>query len=111
MLRELGYNDVYASGVIHTIAGGYAMNLKLELGSQIGKFSADSIPHDIPPHNPWLLTIGIFIIYTGFWRSYAACNVPVISPEAISGQITGAAWTATNIYLAPTSLSAIVFYM
>tara|TARA_B100000780_G_scaffold249070_2_gene194654 strand:- start:276 stop:434 length:159 start_codon:yes stop_codon:yes gene_type:complete len=52
MLRELGYNDVYASGVIHTIADVYAMNLQLELGSQIGKFSADSIPHDIPPHNP-----------------------------------------------------------
>ena len=49
------------------------------------------------------------MIYTVFWGFYAACNVPVISPEVIGGQITGEAWTATNIYLAPTSLSAITF--
>ncbi len=49
------------------------------------------------------------MVYNGFWEIYAACNVLIISPEAISGQITGAAWTATNIYLAPTSFSAISF--
>ena len=49
------------------------------------------------------------MIYTGFWGFYAACNVPAISPELIGGQITGETWTATNIYLAPTSLSAITF--
>jgi len=54
-----------------------------------------------------LLTIGIFTIYTGFWGFYAACNVPMIAPEVIDGQITGVTWTATNIYLAPTTLGAI----
>ena len=38
-----------------------------------------------------------------------ACNVPVISPEGIGGQITGETWTATTIYLTPTTLSAITF--
>ena len=41
------------------------------------------------PHNPWLVTIGLFLIYTGFWGFYAACNVPLISPATIAGQITG----------------------
>ena len=45
------------------------------------------------------------MVYNRFWEIYAACNVLIISPEAI----TGPAWTATNIYLAPTSLSAISF--
>ena len=62
-----------------------------------------------PPHNPWLVTIGLFLIYTGFWGFYAACNIPMISPASIAGQITGETWTATNIYLAPTTLSAITF--
>ena len=31
------------------------------------------------------------------------------SPATIAGQITGDTWTATNIYLAPTTLSAITF--
>jgi len=35
--------------------------------------------------------------------------VPIISPQEIDGQIVGLTWTATNIYLAPTSLSAITF--
>ena len=61
------------------------------------------------PHNPWLLTIGLFLIYTGFWGFYAACNVPIIAPEVIDGQITGVTWVTTNIYLAPTTLSAITF--
>ena len=109
MVRELGYHDAYASGVIHAIAGGYAFGVLAVLGPRIGKFAKDGTPRDIPPHNPWLLSVGIFTIYTGFWGFYAACNVPVISPEVIGGQITGETWTATNIYLAPTSLSAITF--
>ena len=109
MVKVLGYHDAYASVVIHAIAGGYALGLLLVLGPRIGKFAADGTPRDIPPHNPWLLTIGIFLIYTGFWGFYAACNVPIISPEVIDGQITGTTWTATNIYLAPTTLSAITF--
>ncbi len=109
MVKVLGYHDAYASGVIHAIAGGYALGVIMVLGPRIGKFAADGTPRDIPPHNPWMLAIGLFLIYTGFWGFYAACNVPAISPEVIDGQITGTTWTATNIYLAPTSLSAITF--
>ena len=109
MVQYLGYHDAYASGVIHAIAGGYALGVIMVLGPRIGKFSPNGTPRDIPPHNPWMLTIGIFLIYTGFWGFYAACNVPAISPEGIGGQITGTTWTATNIYLAPTSLSGITF--
>ncbi|MGB7205296.1 MAG: ammonium transporter [Anderseniella sp.] len=109
MVKLLGYHDAYASGVIHAIAGGYALGVLMVLGPRLGKFAADGTPRDIPPHNPWMVTVGLFLIYTGFWGFYAACNVPVISPEGIGGQITGATWTATNIYLAPTTLGAITF--
>ena len=109
MVKLLGYHDAYASGVIHAIAGGYALGVLVVLGPRLGKFRADGSPRDLPPHNPWLVTLGIFMIYTGFWGFYAACNVPAISPSAIGGLITGETWTATNIYLAPTSLSAITF--
>jgi ammonia channel protein AmtB len=109
MVKLLGYHDAYASGVIHAIAGGTALGVLIVLGPRLGKFRTDGSPRDIPPHNPWLVTVGLFLIYTGFWGFYAACNVPIISPETIGGQITGATWTATNIYLAPTTLSAITF--
>jgi len=109
MVKLLGYHDAYASGVIHAIAGGTALGVLVVLGPRLAKFGADGSPRDIPPHNPWLVTIGLFLIYTGFWGFYAACNVPIISPAVIAGQITGETWTTTNIYLAPTTLSAITF--
>ena len=107
MVQLLGYHDAYASGVIHGIAGGTALGVLVVLGPRLGRFRADGTPREFVPHNPWLVTIGLFLIYTGFWGFYAACNVPIISPETIGGQITGTTWTATTIYLTPTTLGAI----
>ena len=107
MVQLLGYHDAYASGVIHAIAGGFALGVLVVLGPRLGKFAQDGTPRDILPHNPWLVCIGLFMIYTGFWGFYVACNVPIISPDAIDGLITGETWTATNIYLTPTTLGAI----
>ena len=80
MVKLWGYHDAYASGVVHAIAGGAALAFLIVLGPRIGKFRADGTPRDIPPHNVWLVTIGLFLIYTGFWGFYAACNIPIISP-------------------------------
>ncbi len=109
MVKLLGYHDAYASGVIHAIAGGAALGVLVVLGPRIGKFRADGTPRNIVPHNPWLVTVGLFLIYTGFWGFYVACNVPIADPAYIDGQITGTTYTATTIYLTPTTLSAIVF--
>ena len=47
----------------------------------------------------------MFLIFTGFWGFYAACNIPImnIAPEG------GTFFSATTIYLTPTTLSAITF--
>ncbi|MGB3022683.1 MAG: ammonium transporter [Methyloceanibacter sp.] len=109
MVKLLGYHDAYASGVIHAIGGGTALGVLVVLGPRLGRFAADGTPREFVPHNQWLVTVGLFLIYTGFWGFYAACNVPIISPELIAGQVTGSTWTATTIYLTPTTLSAITF--
>ncbi len=111
MVQMLGYHDAYASGVIHAIAGGAALGVLVVLGPRIGKFRADGTPRNIVPHNPWLVTVGLFLIYTGFWGFYVACNVPIISSADIGSTVEGATpvFTATTIYLTPTTLSAIVF--
>ena len=107
MVTQLGYHDAYASGVIHAIAGGFALGVIIPLGARVGKFAKDGTPRQINPHNKWLVTIGLFLIYTGFWGFYVACNVPIIG----SGDIGAAegSFTGTTIYLTPTTLSAIVF--
>jgi len=106
MVQKLGYHDAYASGVIHAIAGGFALGILVVLGPRIGKFRADGTPREIVPHNPWLVAIGLFLIYTGFWGFYAACNVPIIDVDADEARVF---FSATNIYLAPTTLSGITF--
>ncbi len=105
MVQKLGYHDAYASGVIHAIAGGFALGVLAVLGPRIGKFNADGSANQINPHNPWLVAIGLFLIYTGFWGFYAACNVPIIDVQTGDGVF----FSATNIYLTPTTLSAITF--
>jgi ammonia channel protein AmtB len=89
------------------VAGGAALGVLVHLGPRIGKFRKDGTARDIAPHHPWLVTIGLFLIYTGFWGFYVACNVPIIAEADIGA--TGAGFTATTIYLTPTTLSAIVF--
>lgn len=103
MVRLLGYHDAYASGVIHAIAGGFALGILCVLGPRIGKFAPDGTPRNLNPRNPWLVTIGLFFIYTGFWGFYVACNVPMWDIQDGDGVF----YSATNIYLAPTTLSAI----
>ena len=109
MVHKLGYHDAYASGVIHAIAGGFALGVLLILGPRIGKFRKDGSARKILPHNPWLVCIGIFLIYTGFWGFYAACNVPIIDffGSDMLDVEDKTLFTATNIYLGPTTLSAI----
>ncbi len=105
MVQKLGYHDAYASGVIHAIAGGFSLGVLIPLGQRIGRFRPDGTARDIPPHDPWFATVGLFIIFTGFWGFYAACNVPMIDIQAGDG----VSFSATNIYLGPTTLSAITF--
>jgi len=105
MVQKLGYHDAYASGVIHAIAGGFSLGVLIPLGQRIGRFRADGTAREFMPHDPWLATIGLFIIFTGFWGFYAACNIPMWDVQSGDGVF----FSATNIYLGPTTLSAITF--
>lgn len=106
MVQLMGYHDAYASGVIHAIAGGAALAVIIVLGPRIGKFGPNRTIRDIKPHNTWMTCIGLFLIYTGFWGFYVACNIPILDVDPSDG---GVFFSATNIYLMPTTLSAITF--
>jgi len=108
MVAQLGYHDAYASGVIHAIAGGFALGVLVHLGPRIGKFRADGTARNIVPQNPWLVTIGLFLIYTGFWGFYVACNIPILDVGEMAG-MSESFFSTTNIYLTPTTTSAITF--
>ena len=106
MVQILGYHDAYASGVIHGLAGGSALAILIHLGPRLGRFRKDGTPRVFPAHNTWLIIIGMFLIYTGFWGFYAACNVPIYDIDPAEGSTL---YSATTIYLTPTTLSGITF--
>ena len=105
MVQKLGYHDAYASGVIHAIAGGFVLGILIPLGQRIGRFRPDGTAREFPLQSPWAATVGLFVIFTGFWGFYAACNVPMWDVQAGDGVF----FSSTNIYLQPTTLSAITF--
>ena len=108
MVQKLGYHDAYASGVIHALAGGSALAILIHLGPRIGRFRDDGTPRILPAHNTWMIIIGLFLIYTGFWGFYAACNVPIYDVD-FDPDDGRKFFSAVTIYLTPTSLSAITF--
>jgi ammonia channel protein AmtB len=104
MTQYLGFHDQYCSAVLHSVAGFAALGILLHLGPRIGKFGPDGMPREIPAHNPWMVTVGLFMIYIGFFGFYAACHIPIANVAA-EGQ--PAYWTATNIYGVPITLSGV----
>jgi ammonia channel protein AmtB len=97
MVLEWGYRDVAAAGVVHTIAGFFALGILIPLGARIGKFNADGTANDLRGHNMPLTVTGLMMIIIGFFGFLGACLI--YDPAA--------QWV--NIYGIPSNLSAFVF--
>ncbi len=97
MVVNWGFRDVAAAGVVHTIAGFFALGILIPLGPRIGKYNADGSANDLRGHNMPLTVVGLMMIIIGFFGFLGACLIydPV-------GQ-----WV--NIYGIPSNLSAFVF--
>src|SRR5687767_6060692 len=96
MLR-FGFHDSIASGVVHGVAGAFALGVLFNLGPRIGKYTREGLARGFRPHNLHITCMGLMLIFTGFYGFYAACLV--IASTTFPG------WA--NIYLSPTTLGSI----
>ena len=96
---HFGYHDFAASGVVHGIAGIFALGVLFNLGPRIGRYDRNGGTRAFKPHNLHLTLMGLMIIFTAFYAFYAACLA--ITADTTPG------WA--NIYLSPATLSAITF--
>jgi Amt family ammonium transporter len=94
---RFGFHDAIASGVVHGVAGAFALGVLFNLGPRIGKYTREGLVRQFRPHNLHMTIMGLMLIFTGFYGFYAACLV--ISSTAAPG------WA--NIYLSPTTLGSI----
>jgi ammonia channel protein AmtB len=103
LVTTLGYHDFGAAGVVHAVAGFFALGVLINLGPRIGKFNPDGTVNDLGAHNlPFTLT-GLMLIIVGFWGFLMGCViVPGESWSWYSDQ-----WA--TIYGTPMTLSALAF--
>jgi ammonium transporter, Amt family len=94
---RFGFHDSIASGVVHGVAGAFALGVLFNLGPRIGKYTKDGLARQFRPHNLHITALGLMLIFTGFYAFYGACLV--IASTTFPG------WA--NIYLSPTTLGAI----
>jgi Amt family ammonium transporter len=97
MTLRFGFHDSIASGVVHGVAGAFALGVLFNLGPRIGKYTREGLARQFRPQNLHLTLMGLMLIFTGFYGFYAACLV--IASTSVPG------WA--NIYLSPTTLGSI----
>jgi ammonium transporter, Amt family len=97
MTLRFGFHDSIASGVVHGVAGAFALGVLFNLGPRIGKYTREGLARQFRPQNLHITLMGLMLIFTGFYAFYAACLV--IASTSFPG------WA--NIYLSPTTLGSI----
>ena len=103
LVTDWGVHDFGAAGLVHAVAGFFALGVLINLGPRIGKFNADGTANHLAGHNMPLTVVGLMLIIVGFWGFLMACVVP-----------PGEAWSwfpdrFATIYGTPITLSALAF--
>ncbi len=103
LVTKFGVHDFGAAGLVHAVAGFFALGVLINLGPRIGKFNSDGTANDLRGHNLPFTVTGLMLIMVGFWGFLMACVI-----------VPGEAWSwyadkATTIYGTPMTLSALSF--
>lgn len=81
-LKDMGFYDFAGSTLVHSVGGWGALVGAWMLGPRIGKYIDGKI-HPIPGHNMGLATIGVFILWLG-WFGFNGGSVLSADPAATS---------------------------
>jgi Amt family ammonium transporter len=95
-LANLNFYDFAGSTVVHGVGGMAAFIGAWLLGPRIGRFRKDGRPNIISGHNIPLVTIGVFILWFGWYGFNAGSALTMSDPSLI-------ARVAINTTLAPAS--------
>ena len=103
MVTKFGLHDFGAAGLVHAVAGFFALGVLINLGPRVGKFNADGSANHIAGHNMPMTVVGLMLIIAGFWGFLMACVI-----------VPGEAWSwfadkPATIYGTPITLSALSF--
>lgn len=83
-LAQLGFFDFAGSTVVHMTGGVTALVGAWILGPRLGRFNPDGSPNPIPGHSVPLASLGVFILWFGWFGFNAGSNLAVGDGEAIA---------------------------
>lgn len=66
-MGDFGFTDFAGSTVVHSVGGWAALIGAWILGPRIGKFRADGSAQPIPGHSVTLTTLGVFVLWLGWY--------------------------------------------
>jgi Amt family ammonium transporter len=95
-LANLNFYDFAGSTVVHAVGGTAALVGAWMLGPRIGRFNSDGSPNVIAGHNLPLVTVGVFILWFGWYGFNAGSTLGMGEPDVV-------ARVAMNTTLAPAA--------
>ena len=66
-LAQMGFADFAGSTIVHSVGGWAALAGVLVIGPRLGKFRKDGTVKPTPPSNVLLVTLGVFILWLGWF--------------------------------------------
>lgn len=103
-LAQKGFFDFAGSTVVHSVGGWLSLVGAFVLGPRIGKYDAKGAPKAIPGHNLVLVTLGVFILWLGWFGfnpgSTMGANAIDIAHITCTTNAAGAAGAIVALFVA-----------
>ncbi len=100
-LSSLGFTDFAGSTVVHATGGAIALVGTVILGPRLGKFGPDGKPKALPGHNIPLASLGVFVLWFG-WFGFNSGSTLAVS----DGNLIALVATNTNLSACAGAVSA-----
>jgi Amt family ammonium transporter len=105
-LGDLGFSDFAGSGIVHMAGAAAALAGVLLLGARKGKYSADGKVNAIPGSNLPLATVGMFILWMGWFGFNGGSVLALASVE--SANAVAVVFLNTNAAAAGGLIAALI---
>lgn len=100
-----GFRDFAGSTVVHSVGGWLALIGAVVLGPRIGRFTKDGRPVAIPGHSITLATLGVFILWFGWFGFNPGSQLAINGGNADAVALVAA---NTNLAAAAGALTALI---
>lgn len=100
-----GFRDFAGSTVVHSVGGWLSLIGAIVLGPRIGRFTKDGKPVAIPGHSITLATLGLFILWLGWFGFNPGSQLAINGGNADAVALVAA---NTNIAAAAGALTAMI---